>query len=426
MSDAIKFTIALKAVARVLYPHGRMAITGSSMVALLNQIRAAPMRGFAFIAALDYVQLGATPSDSAATAMAAELLEAWKQPTSRAAPALEPGSIVAQLSASASGGVTSTRPALLAELIANTRRGAMAQAIAEDLRSKLLGETMFDMCMALGHLADNLDLKKALYALAAGNARAYNQQSLGPFSRRFLEYLCEPARPSLQPVLTAESNPQQTLPVLLPPYATCIKLCLSADGSMLRHWANPAELASRLRDTLVFFGESYAKRKLHRQHLEGISKAVLECLADNNIGLPEPATGSTPAKALPPASAAADIDSIPVLHALLRHEANSDLAAAHDSFLANGGEALARYNSKLGFQVLRWIRNIIAYSSQPATTLADAGLPAALLDSILLAATKALYGTAVQHANTFVRGPDGIPIARKVLHGSAAHKVQAR
>jgi hypothetical protein len=170
---------------------------------------------------------------------------------------------------------------------------------------------------------------------------------------RFLQQLCEPVPGA---AAAAGSTPPAVLQ-LLPRYGAFSRQCLDAEVKIVEHWnadSEHHELGCVLRRRLQFFADAYAEdarmqQRVFDQLLQPISTTVLESLAANGVGLGEPLQAKTAV------SCAADVDKVPALKQLLHDSANSRLLQQHADKLRRIG---LRYDSAIGFHVLRWLHNV--------------------------------------------------------------------
>lgn len=223
-SDVKLFMSSLKGLVGKCSSKARVAMPGSSMVNFLNQVRMFPPNGFEFLDAVRFVVLGATPSIAAATAMAACILDAYAKsrgwpPLVRAL--LTPHGLVASLDSS--GGMLSRRPALVAhvaELMSDAQRRTPAEIYDRAMTGvlhKLTRESQADFLTAMHHL-DPI-FRKALWALAMGDATLLAPLQRSDNAVTFAMSLCEPASGS-------------SCRVLMPPYGSLVKMCLGPKGGV--------------------------------------------------------------------------------------------------------------------------------------------------------------------------------------------------
>lgn len=393
---------ALKSMVAAVSSHGHIAWTGSTMVTFMNHARVVPTNGYMLIAHMRFVQLGGTPSTSAATAMATELGQAyaashgWPEHVRQA---IATGTFVQKQDSIATGGMLSPRPALVVHMLGLMRPAssgsveAMVDAAVGDALEKLRDESRSDFTTALVQLEMTPLIKRGLFELARVNRRRLDHLRIGNTAMKMLSLLCDEA--------SEKSGSQSTL---LPPYATFVKECLNEDGDVIVRWTGMRnELGDKLRGILNFFSETYADRLFTIVHLRKISAAVAKSLHDNGIGVDNPTTGILSA-----VCGARDVGKVPVLAALLQHPANSKLADDHARKLSDS-EGLPQYSLAICFHVLLWARNVSAHDPHAADGLARMGLSAATLDAAALAAAVAVCGVPKNNGLVFQIGRKGVP-----------------
>ena len=389
---------ALKSVVAAISPVGHVAWTGSAMVTFLNHARMVPTNGFMLMAHMRFVQLGGTPSPSAAHAMAVALGQAyvvyqlWPERVQKLA---NSGAMVTKLDSPATGGMLSARPALVAHVLglmdtASTGSAeTMADAAVRKATEKLRAESRGDFTAALDHLEMSPEIKQGLFELARGNRQRLDDLQLGPMATKMLLQLCEAPLPGSKHAST-----------ILPPYASFVKECLNEDGDVIVRWAGKrSELGDKLRGTLIFLSEAYKRRHFTDVLLRRISAAVVESLRANGIGVKDPNT-----HVLSAMCNATDISKVPVLAALLQDPSNSELADAHAHKLND-----SLYSLVIGFHVLRWARNVASHRSGAGDVLAKKGLPVFVLDAAARAAAAAVCSGPEHKGFAFQMDDKGIP-----------------
>ena len=372
---------ALKRIVAAISPVGRVAWAGSAMVTFLNHARMIPTNGFMLMARMRFVQLGGTPSASAASAMASTLGHAYADAMAWPAPVrqlVEAGTIVQKLDSTASGGLLSARPALVSHVLGLLRCtgsiDTMVDVAVRDAVYKLREESRNDFTIALGHLEVSPRIARGLFGLARGNCRSLDDLELGLTATKMVSLLCE------EPSVGGTDHPK-----LLPPYASFVNEYLNEDGDAIVRWAGREnELGDKLRGSLNFFSETYADQHFASVHLSKISTAVVESLRSNGIGVKNLANGRV--RALRGAS---EISEVPVLFALLHDSANSRLAVEHARKLADV-QVLHSYSLAIGFHVLRWARNVASHHRWAADVLTKKGMSVAVLDAAARAAATAV------------------------------------
>ena len=284
-SNAKIFASQLKEIVSACMANSRIALTGSGMVTLLNALRNVPVNGYAMWDAMQRVQLGVTPSNATALAMAEQLVArrvgAWP---ANVVAEVTPSAIVRWLSSGGPHPYTSARPALVAFLAnllcAVEWNGAQsAFSVAQvKLIDKLHAEAAVDAAVALGQLS--LSMRQYTACLVRGQltgSMLAEQFRPGVYLRSFSELvllLCEPQ---------SAGGPLQ----LLPPYGALFNALLSADSEQLVSWRGSAwALDELVRDRLNFFFEHGAElRANHTSMVKKISEAVLLSFASDGIGL---------------------------------------------------------------------------------------------------------------------------------------------
>jgi hypothetical protein len=416
---------ALKRIVDAVSPLGHVVWTGSAMVTLINHARLVPTNGFMLMAHMHFVQLGGTPTPSAATAMAAALGHAYA--TEKISPGcaqkrIDTDAIVQKLDSAATGGLLSARPALVSYVlgfidVAHAESSDAVTVAVNMVAEKLRAESRNDFTTALGHLEtrSDTDIKKGLFDLACGDRSSLEKLELSGTVTMMLAQLCE--EPSVE--RTHEST-------LLPPYASFIKECLNEDGDVIVRWAgNRNEMGDRLRGILIFFSEKTNRFKFTPGQRAQIGAAVLKSLLANGIGVKNPETGSISA-----VYSASDIGKVPVLWALLQDSANSALASEynhkvtvgsfHDLPRATPSSAVmspvdeniseqSSYSLTIGYDVLRWVRNVASHDQNAASTLPRMGLSMPVLDAFARAATAVACNLNDRDGLFFRLNEQGIP-----------------
>lgn len=398
--------------------NSRVALTGSSMVTLLNCVRDLPTNDFSMWDVMRRVQLGLTPSNDAALAMASQLVEfrSSKWPADIAAK-VTPLLIMQWLKNSDPQSFTSARPALVAyfaDIMGSASVGTAGEnllRVQSSLVNKLFSEAAVDVAVALGQLPHSLRLQLTRLARGKLSDEAFitccPPGMVGGTFRELALLICEP--------------PQSGSPlILLPPYGALLAALLSDDGALLVRWTGQWKLDARLHDRLKFFAE-HRKQLLSSNYdlARSISDAALLSFAFNGIGL-RTATGGY----RPPATLE-ELDSTPAFTAIMcllsSQEAASKqmvtaLSPAHARFLSEAERsaislsdveksktAAGRYLATVGLEVLVWLRIVEAHAYLPKTPLMQAGLSAAIVDQAVSAAVGELT------ANGMSLTADGIP-----------------
>lgn len=414
LQEQLEWMGALKRVVGAVSPLGRVAWTGSAMVTFLNHVRMLPMHGFQLIGTTRFVRLGGTPSPAAANAMAERLLElqavdrSWPEPVRKC---LTPNLIVERLAATATGGILSARPALVAfvlDLMGDVKSETPEQALSTAVQTaitKLRGESRTDFTAALAHLRSDRAVKKALFTLAGGQVRSLDDLGLDSDATKMLSQLCEK--------LPSPDGSGQVV-LLEPPNAPFVTECINEEGDAIVQKApgRDEELGDKLRGTLNFFWDSYARRQLDQAvHSAAISAAVISSLHANGIGR---RTGPTAGRgvSIAPVRCAADIDSVPALSALLRHTANSRNAVEHDEYVAAKD---ADYDAAIGLHILRWARCVASHNTWAADVFSKCGVPVAVIDAAVRAAAHAVCRAPPWDRHGFFFDDRLIPERKRVL-----------
>lgn len=428
-ADAKRFASRLKAIVHSCMSNARVALTGSGMVTLLNCVRDLPTNAFSMWDVMRRVQLGLTPSDAAALAMATQLVafRASSWPADVAAK-VTPLLIMRWLKSSSPQSFTSARPALVAYFADMMGGAAVGTAdenvlrVQSSLVNKLFMEAAVDVAFALAQLPHYLRLQLTRLAHGSLSDVAFIEccppGMVGGTFRELTLLLCE------SPMTGSPLN-------LLPPYGALLAALMSDDGSLLVRWTGQWELDARLHDRLKFFAEH---RKLLTSQFDlarRISDSVLRSFAFNGIGVRTTAGGSRPPATL------AELDSTPAFAAILyflssqeavSKQSTTALSPAHVRFMSlleaersaiilgasdeeKSKSAAGRYLATVGLEVLVWLRIVEAHAYLPKTPLMHAGLSAAIVDQAVAAAVGELTAIGMP----FKLNADGVPSLSSVV-----------
>lgn len=394
-SDAARFASKLKAIVSACMANSRIAITGSGMLTLLNTFRNVPVNGYAMWDAMLRVQLGVTPSNSAALAMAELLIadRAGSWPAGLASK-VTTSVIVQWLSAGGPYAYTTARPALVAFFANLLGGGDPAQSSLRSaqraLMNKLHTEAAVDAAVALGQLSSSMRLHIACLARGQLTSKALTDTFCLGILQSFGELvllLCEPQ---------VAENPL----VLLPPYGALFNALLSADGTLLVSWRGGAWVLDELvRDRLKFvFEHEHELLSAHARCTKKMSSAVLKSFAADGIGTLQGGVYRPP-------ESMEELQRVPVFAAILsllskqealtkKNDGTSPMHSKFESALhaerAGKRDGNVRwYVSTAGFQIMLWLRVLEAHVYLPKTPLAEAGLTASIVSSAAAAAVTA-------------------------------------
>jgi hypothetical protein len=443
-TDAIAIILPLlvSQVVEACAPLGRIAVTGSGLVAVLNAFRTARVNGFALWDAVTYLSLGSEPSPAALQPMAAAIWEAYSADwPDTAKTAITASNVVDILRRDASNGLMSPRPALFAYTLGrmgDARTGSaddvMTAAVAS-AESKLLQESVRDTAVALASLS--LPERRILRAIAeekytCGELRAiaakkpgagFREGTAGADPRLLASLLIclqdqgtrsvcmhmegvprlcmhEEGTPCLCP--RKQDSPCSCSPFRLqPPYPQLLLSWLTEQGDLaVAINGDKISVADAVRNNLVLIWENRAAvPKTLRVH---VSHAVMDSLAKNGVGVTGLQAGA-PARAPQTAAEFADVRALrglktalernfqhgsanePTLSAFLRKDASKPSPAAK--------AAASHFRDNVGWEVLLGFRHFQAHNWGSAEHLTRNGLTASVVADAVHAAASVLTRT---------------------------------
>ena len=387
----------------------RVAVTGSGMVNLLNEMRVFPPNGFALWDAATPVCLGQVSGGAATREMASSLLRTcstnrWPQPlldfvtVDRVVNALDTGDAGVPASFPAHG-VTSRRPALIAYLLRLMGDGQVGDAATVYTRAwdamvrKLWTEMAPDVVSML--CTTGVVSRRILYALVVKRTIPLAADAGVVQTQMQLLRMVAEADDALVPA---------AIPTLQPPYASLFPAWLSETGELLVKLDHGTlGYSSELSSRLVFFAE---RRDLPGDLCSSASLAVLGSLCANGIGVVDAAS---PSGYRPPTSYS-EVLSVPALAAVLGSLDMAWQATHGECTISPSTRALRRdgLGDSFGLTVLLWLRHVEAHVFTSNQAIAAHGLTPAVVHSAARAAVEVLL------ANGFVLDESGIPAWRGV------------
>ena len=401
--QALSFLGHFKKVVGETSSIARIAVTGSGMVNLLNEIRVFPVNGFALWDAATRVCLGQVSGAEATNAMASSLLrtcsaDRWPQPlldfvtVNRLVTALDTGNAGVQSSLPAHG-VTSRRPALIAYFLRSMGDGQIGDADTVYVHAwnamvrKLWTEMAPDVVSML--CTTDVVSRRILYGLAVRRTTPLAADAGAVQTHMQLLRMVAEADDALVPA---------AIPTLQPPYTSLFRAWLSETGELLVKLHHGTMVYSdELWRRLVFFSEV---RDFGSELQLSLSFAVLGSLCANGIGVFDEA-------ALPfgfrTPNSYDEVQSVPALAAVL---ASLDEAwqRKHSGTSSPSVVTLKRLGPGVcfGMDVLRFLRHVEAHVFT-RTQISMHGLSPAVVHSAVQAAVKVLLD------NGFVLDEEGIP-----------------
>lgn len=385
-------------------PHGRVVVTGSGLVALLNSFRTTQVNGFALWDAVSFMSLGREPPRAVAQAMAEALLPPYAAHWPAVANAtITPEAVLRLLTPDAHGGLTSQRPALIAYVLGrmgDAQTGTadeVLQAAVTDALGKLKAESTRDTLCALVSL-DGIQ-RSALRAVAVGTYTCAGLEAIrkAQGTQRFLEGIVGLQPEKLAALITClrEEGDGDDPVRLQPPYSALLQSWIRTGGELAVQLEDgKIDLDFATRKNLVFIAEPSQRTAVQTTGLHGtVSAAVLNSLARNGIGV---RTGSTPVR--PPASAT-EFDAVPAFRHLKGMLSAAFLAglgrepslskALSRAAAAPGAPvpAGAKFEDSIGWELLLAFRHFEAHIWANAEQLVGNGLTAAVVADAMYAAT---------------------------------------
>ena len=405
--DANAFIIAFKEMLERCWAQGAFLVcSGSGMVTLLTAVRSCPPNGFMLWSSVVHVRLGSEPPTAAAALAMARRIHAFYSSSlavggERAAAFITPERCLAALARASHGDTTSTRPALVAFLLASLEDAdwgsrpdeeVWQRAIAGLLR-KLRNESEHDAAVALGRLHSPELL--ALRQLADGVlVKLSGDDPGGQWVNKTFDLgmlLCE----EMEEGATAT-------PLLMPPY-----------GALLRSWImRPGQLAVSTNNG----GEGLhilARNNLKALHTltqrfsadlrDKMSDAVLRAMVFYGIGTPEAGdeeAGRRPGVALRAPRTVEEFVAVPgitcVMGALKAQAEEQGVGAKAPSVEKLLGLLLTPHNSQqradymrhAGFWALMLLRHAESHTDFPSKEAVRSGFSCAAIVAAINAAIE--------------------------------------
>jgi hypothetical protein len=384
-------------------PHGRIVVTGSGLVALLNSFRTTHVNGFALWDAVSFLSLGREPSEETARGMAEAILPPYSAHWPAAAKAaITPEAVLRVLAPEAQGGLTSRRPALLAYVLGrmgDAHTGAVHQVLHAAVGAalgKLKAESTRDTLCALASL-DGIQ-RRALRAVAVGSYTCAQLESIrtGWGREHFREGNIGVQPEKLAALITClrEAGKGDDTVRLQPPYSVLLQSWIRTGGGLaVRLHDDKIDLDFATRKNLVFIAQPIQRKAVLAAGLQGaVSTSVLESLARNGIGVRDGATS------VRPPTSAAEFDGVPAfrhfkgmlfsdyLAGIDGREPSLSKALSRAAAAGAGAPASVRFEECIGWELLLAFRHFEAHIWADAEQLVGNGLTAAVVADAMNAA----------------------------------------
>ena len=402
-ADASYFVAKLKLAVELCSPFARIVGTGSGMVSLLSAVRSAAPNGFVLWDSVSHVSLGREPPAPVARAMAERILasharshrwpDAFKE-------LLTPQRACDELARSAHGELTSPRPALVAYLAGlvgsgggvGTRGGGPAIVLKRAVRTllaKLDDESLRDTVTGLLLLQPSLRMWLRKFAEQGPDTPPVKHLllkcgNMGEAHLEFAELLCE------------ESEPAR----LMPPYGALLRRLLTRDGDVAAVFsAGRVTFQKSVQDSLKCFADFDKSPPSSPYHItpatcKAISKAVLESLASNGVGVVEDGLAARPPLTVD------EIRGVPAIAEVLAaldtlHDLAQKLSVkrASDSLRkieSASPDKKAAYLATLGVSVLVWLRHFDGHTRFDAGFASRSRLTEAIVTEAVRVAASVL------------------------------------
>lgn len=415
-------------------PLGRIAVTGSGLVAVLNSFRTAAVNSYTLWDAVAYLRLGSEPSPAALQPMTEAIWRAYSADwPDTAKTAITASKVAGLLRRDASDGLMSPRPALFAYTLGrmgDARAGgadAVMTAAAASAKSKLLDESVRDTALALASLSvsERLILRAIanekytcgeVRAIAAVQDRAdFREGTAQPrLLASFLICLQDQSNRGIcfhskgvprscmhEDGAPCQCPPEQDTPCrcspfrLQPPYPQLLLSWLTEQGDLaVAINDDKISLSDAVRNNLVFIWENCAAvPKALRVH---VSHAVMDSLANNGVGVTGQKDGA-PARA---PQTAAGFDAVRALHGMATMlKRNFQHGTAREPTLSTllrksaAGSAAGTFADQAGREVLHGFRHFHEHDWGSAEHLTRNGLTAAVVADAVRAAASLLTRT---------------------------------
>jgi hypothetical protein len=399
--DAAAFVQLFKDMLSAAHPSARIVATGSGMVTLLKSMADAAVNGFTLWGCASHVRVGQEPSPALALAMAQRLQGAYSTHWPPAAlEFLTPQRLLDSLAFEEHGGLTSTRPSLvafLASLLGMASIGSPPEVLrraVEEVLFKLRVESRRDTAVGLERM--KIGERLALRQLAVHGILPADYP-LSPLARLLCEDengekkvavpLLMGGKEAAPPSPTGHSS--GTLLRLLPPYGTLLGRWIRPDGMLsITNLATGGQpLAPRVVKSLLTMTENMAdfSEGLKRD----MSSSVLGALAKCGMGVPQ-----QPNSLVRPPLTVAELMAIPAIIYLietLEFAANNSAGKQSPSSTAKlfreaaeaGSEEQAKFMAKGGIAILRLLRNVMVHVSFETEGVREYGLTEVAVDTVV-------------------------------------------
>lgn len=406
VEEVHEFTNHLKCAIKTCHDYGgRVVLTGSGMVTFLNEIRCAKPNGYMLFTSATFVSLGGSPSTSTAPVLAASILQSYSYTWPDDIKSyVTPKRVVDELQRS--GRLLNCRPALIAtvadfvgtSLYEPLTPAQLLENTLASTKAKIRGESLTDIMTAFRHLegnANDREMLKCLHALASGNPDSLSRIDSFSHQKIFLSLLCDNTESGLR---------------LVPPYASLILECLNEAGDVIckRGKSEVFELGESLRSLLVFFEEGTSKNRFDEPMKQAISNSVLETLYKNGVGVDDKLSFRK-------IETLEDLMLVPAISSLLTSSSNTQVFSEYIRKVEEN-----KKSESIGYEIVRWIRNVACHSEWASTELTKMGIPPAMIDKICTGAKSALLNQRITTFGEFFQGGEfGIPVYVKAKKNKA-------
>ena len=406
-------------IVHLLSPLGRIVVTGSGLVSLLNSFRTTRVNGFALWDAVSFLAVGCEPSLAAAQSIAAAIFSpltmAWP-PAAKLA--ITPTTLIDALTSTAHCHLTSLRPALLAYTLGcmgDAQTGppqkVLGAAVGAAL-SKLRNESTRDTLATL--VALDLDQRRVLREVAVGGYTVAEleaiQTGMGYVHFKGANVGVMPEKLADLITCLREKGEGGDVVRLQPPYSVLLQSWVRTNGELaVAVHGDKIDLDLDTRTNLVFVADEVQRKAVSPSLRGAVSIALLESLARNCIGVRD-AGGS-----VRPPQTPAEFDAVPALQALwdmltFTHRSGSTkkqptlslalerAAKALEGIAAAPAGAAgvapvvpaARFQETIGWELLMAFRHFHAHIWSDPAQLVRSGLTAAVVADAVTAAARVL------------------------------------
>lgn len=364
-------------------PLGRIVVTGSGLVTLLNSIRTTAPNGFALWHAMSFLSLGREPPAPTVQSMAAAMLQQYAAHwNATARHAITPATIVDELQVSAHAGLTSPRPALLAFALGcmgDAQKGTPVEVVKVAVRAvlnKMKHESVRDTASALASLDSNE--RRVLLDIAAGTITVAELEAIcegkGSFEIGGVRSLPETFAHLL--TLLREEGTGSDVVRLQPPYPALLESWIRSNGDLaVRVDGDKLDLDTTTNTNLFFIAEERTKVPHALRRKAGT--VLLESLARNGVGIRE---GHGPFRAPQTAAEFNSIAALRALQSMLSKNKRSDLNSALKNAAAGVPfPAGTTFEETIGWELLLAFRHFKAHVWADPSSLVRNGLRAAVV-----------------------------------------------